>query len=139
MPKAVPRSEIAKVQALTATVQYTISGPAGGSWISRFERGQLKETRVASADLEAEFEYRLSYEDLVDVVACRKPLQDVFFHGSAEMFGNVELALKMVPIIGEFLNEFPVNGEENPAVTRHTVTRHTVTRHAVTRHTGVAC
>ncbi len=114
LPRVVPRSSIAKVEALTAIVQYTISGPAGGSWISRFERGQLKETHAVPADLKPEFEYRLSYEDLVDVVACRKPLQDVFFHGSAEMFGNVELALKMVPIIGEFLKEFPLNGEKNP-------------------------
>jgi thioester reductase-like protein len=112
LPTAVPRSTIAKVEALTATVQYTITGSFGGSWVSRFEQGQLTETQPTPATLQPEFEYRLSYEDLVDVVTCRKPLQDVFFHGSAEMLGNVERALMMVPVIGEFLKEFPVIGED---------------------------
>jgi|GEM_PF-670089 len=112
LPAAVPRSTVAKVEELTAIVQYTITGSVGGSWVSRFERGLLMETLVAPCALEATFEYRLSYDDLVDVVSCRKPLQEVFFHGSAEMFGDVERALKMVPIIGEFLREFPVAGGE---------------------------
>ncbi len=120
LPKAVPRSVVAKVEELTAVVQYTITGRIGGSWISRFERGRLKETHAVPSPLIPEFEYRLSYEDLVDVVSCRKPLQDVFFHGSAEMFGDVERALKMVPIIGEFLKEFPVIGNESPRVISHT-------------------
>ncbi len=118
LPQVVPRSVVAKVEELTAVVQYTITSPIGGSWISRFERGQLKETHAIPAPdaLKPEFEYRLSYEDLVDIVSCRKPLQDVFFHGSAEMLGDVERALKMVPIIGEFLKEFPVTGEMNTAI-----------------------
>ncbi len=110
LPEAVPCSVVAKVEALTAVVQYTITGPVGGSWVSRFDRGLLTETHAMPTALKPEFEYRLSYEDLVEVVSCRKPLQDVFFHGSAEMFGDVERALKMVPIIGEFLKEFPVAG-----------------------------
>ncbi len=116
LPEAVPHSVIAKVEELTAVVQYTITGRVGGSWISRFERGRLTETHAAPSPLIPEFEYRLSYEDLDDVVSCRKPLQDVFFHGSAEMFGDVERALKMVPIIGEFLKEFPVIDNECPRV-----------------------
>ncbi len=118
LPTAVPQSTVAKVEELTAVVQYTITGSIGGSWVSRFERGRLKETYAVPCALTPEFEYRLSYEDLVDVVACRKPLQEVFFHGSAEMFGNVERALQMVPIIGEFLKEFPVVGEGKPEATR---------------------
>ncbi len=116
LPAAVPRSVVAKVEELTAIVQYTITGRIGGCWISRFERGRLKETQAAGTTLKPDFEYRLSYEDLVDVVSCRRPLQDVFFHGSAEMFGDVERALKMVPIIGEFLKEFPVVGSAIPTV-----------------------
>jgi nucleoside-diphosphate-sugar epimerase len=118
LPEAVPRSVVAKVEELTAIVQYTITGPVGGRWVSRFERGRLEETRAVPTTLKPEFEYRLSYEDLVDVVACRRPLQDVFFHGSAEIFGEVERALKMVPIIGEFLKEFPVNGHDTPEADR---------------------
>jgi thioester reductase-like protein len=108
LPKAVPRSVVSQVEVFTATVKYTITGPVGGSWICRFENGQLMETQTAPGALQPEFEYRLSYEALIDVVGCHKPLQDVFFHGSAEMFGDVEHALKMVPIIAEFLKQFPV-------------------------------
>lgn len=115
LPEAVPRSTVAKVQALTAVVRYTITGPSNRGWISRFDRGRLAEThREPTTRLEAEFEYRLTYEDFEDVVSCRKPLQDVFFYGSAEMFGDVEKALKMVPIIGEFLEEFPVSEAQSP-------------------------
>ncbi len=116
LPDAVPRSAVAKVEDLTAVVQYTIKGAPGGSWVSRFRNGQLEETHAVPCNLQAEFEYLLSYEDLVDVVACCRPLQDVFFHGSAEMTGDVERALKMVPIIGEFIKEFPVVGEKDSAL-----------------------
>ncbi|MCP4249945.1 MAG: NAD-dependent epimerase/dehydratase family protein [bacterium] len=116
LPRVVPRSVVAKVNELTAIAQYTITGPNGGSWISRFERGHLEETQAVPTALKPEFEYRLSHEDLVEIVTCRKPLQDVFFRGSAEMFGDVERALKMVPIIGEFLKEFPVTGAQSPAL-----------------------
>ncbi|MFQ5494913.1 MAG: SDR family oxidoreductase [Phycisphaerae bacterium] len=119
LPEVVPRSVIAKVEALTAIVKYTITGPVGGSWISRFDGGRLTETRAVPATLTPEFEYRLSYEGFVDVVGCRRSLQEVFFQGGVEMFGDVERALKMVPVIGEFLREFPVIGEESPAVAGH--------------------
>ncbi len=114
LPESVPLSVVAKVNELTAIVRYTITGSDGGSWVSRFDRGRLVETQSTPATLEPEFEYRLSCEDLADVVTCHRPLQDVFFHGSAEMFGDVERALKMVPIIGEFIKEFPVVDRECP-------------------------
>ncbi len=118
LPMAVPRSTVARVEELTAVVQYTITGSLRGSWVSRFDRGQLVETLTAPCGLAPEFEYRLSYEDFVDVVTCTRPLQDVFFHGSAELFGDVERALKMVPIIGAFLEEFPAAGAKQTETTR---------------------
>lgn len=114
LPSAVPRSTVAKVEALTAVIRYTITGSTDRGWISRFDRGQLVETHREPTTLESEFEYRLTYEDFEDIVTRRKPLQDVFFHGSAEMSGDVERALKMVPIIGEFLKEFPVSEVQSP-------------------------
>ncbi|MFQ5461404.1 MAG: SDR family oxidoreductase, partial [Phycisphaerae bacterium] len=102
LPTAVPRSTIAKVESLTAVVKYTITNRVNRSWVGRFDQGQLAEIHRMPAELSPEFEYRLTYEDFESVVTCRKPLQEVFFHGSAEMFGDVELALKMVPVIGEF-------------------------------------
>ncbi|MFQ5489673.1 MAG: SDR family oxidoreductase, partial [Phycisphaerae bacterium] len=108
LPLTVPRSKVAQVEALTAVVRYTITGPSQWEGVCRFEGGRLEETRRAPTELVEEFEYRLSYEDFENVVTRKKPLQDVFYHGSAEMTGDVERALKMVPIIDEFLKEFPV-------------------------------
>jgi nucleoside-diphosphate-sugar epimerase len=120
LPSAVARSTVAKVEALTATVGYTITGSYGGNWISRFERGHIVETHAAPCALKPEFEYSLSYDDLVNVITCRRPLQEIFFHGSAEMSGNVERALKMVSIIGAFLREFPLEVPEKATLTCQT-------------------
>ncbi|NOX59525.1 MAG: NAD-dependent epimerase/dehydratase family protein [Planctomycetes bacterium] len=116
LPRVVPRSAITRVSELTTIVRYTITGPEGGSWICRFDSGQLKETQAAPSALKPEFEFRLSHEDLVEIAAGRKPMQDIFLSGCAEILGNVEQAMKMVPIIGALLKEFPVTDVENSAV-----------------------
>ena len=115
LPRTVPRSIISQVDELTAIVKYTITGPVSGCWVCRFEKGQLLDVHTGVGSPRPQFEYRLSYDDLVDVVSRKRPLQEVFFLGRAEMLGDIERALKMVPIITEFLNQFPVTCSGNDA------------------------
>ena len=108
LPAAVPRSRIASVHGLDAVVRYTITGTHSGSWVNRFCAGQLTESRSDSHATDTDFEYRLTYDDFQRIVTCRERIQDVFFRGGAQVLGNVERALQLVPIIGAFIQEFPV-------------------------------
>ncbi len=42
-------------------------------------------------------------------------LQTVFFDGQADMLGQVDLALRMVPIMSTFLKDFPVESHQRHA------------------------
>ncbi|MFQ5501062.1 MAG: SDR family oxidoreductase [Phycisphaerae bacterium] len=108
LPFAVPRSVVARVEALTAIIRFVITDLESCDWVCRFEQGQLAAVHGLSGGPTAEFEYRLSYDEFESIVAARRSVQEVFFQGHVEILGNVERALKMVPIVGEFLREFPV-------------------------------
>ncbi len=59
-----------------------------------------------------EFGYRMSSEAFHGIVTGRTALQAAFFEGRAEMSGNTDRALRMVPIMSSFLKEFPVGGRQ---------------------------
>ncbi|MFQ5502560.1 MAG: SDR family oxidoreductase [Phycisphaerae bacterium] len=109
LPHAVPRSIVARIEALTANIRFTITDQEPGTWACRFEQGHLVEVHPRFNGLDTEFEYRLAYQDFELIVTRRKSVQAVFFQGNIEIVGNVERALKWVPIMGEFLKEHPVH------------------------------
>jgi len=108
LPQAVPQSKVAQVEALTTVVRFVITDPAERTWMCRFEKGRLAEVREGCDGLKETFGYRISYDAFKDAVAARTPLQSIFFDGRADMFGDIDQALKMVSIMRQFLDEFPV-------------------------------
>jgi nucleoside-diphosphate-sugar epimerase len=113
LPRAVPRSRVARIDALTTVARFVIDGCDDGEWVCRFEQGELVQATAGPNGLQEAFGYRLSLDEFTDVVTGRRPVQDAFFEGSAEIFGDSDQALKMVSIIEKFVDEFPVrdNGD----------------------------
>ena len=108
MPARLPDSQVARVEALTTTVRFVITGEQRGQWVCRFNRGKLAEVHRGPQGLPEVFGYEVEYDDFRDLVTGKKSLQAAFFGGRAEIFGNQLMAMKMVPIIGAFLIECPV-------------------------------
>jgi len=108
LPFAVPRSVVSRVEALTAIIRFVITDLESCDWVCRFEQGRLASVHSRSGGPAAEFEYQMLYDDFESIVSARSSVQEVFFRGHVEILGNVERALKMVPIVGEFLKEYPV-------------------------------
>ncbi|MEP0848740.1 MAG: SDR family oxidoreductase [Phycisphaerae bacterium] len=108
LPRTLPRSQVARVDALTTTARFVICGCDDGEWVCRFENGELAQLSAGPNGLQEAFGYRVSVDEFADVVTGRRPVQDAFFEGGAEMFGDIDQALKMVSIIEKFVAEFPV-------------------------------
>ncbi|MFQ5424660.1 MAG: SDR family oxidoreductase [Phycisphaerae bacterium] len=108
MPARLPDSQVARVEALTTTIRFVITGEQRGQWVCRFNRGKLAEVHRGPQGLPEVFGYEVEYDDFRDLVTGKKSLQAAFFSGRAEVFGNQLMAMKMVPIIGAFLIECPV-------------------------------
>jgi len=108
LPDAIPRSEVARIDALTTVARYIITDCANGEWVCRFQNGDLAEVSGGPNGVREAFGYRVPHDEFSKAVRGRCPLQDVFLEGGAEMFGDIDLALKMVSIMERFLQEFPV-------------------------------
>lgn len=110
----VPRSTIARIEALTTTVRFVITGHTPGEWVCRFERGRLADVHAGPGRGGEDFGYRIPYDGFQDAVTGRTPLQALFFQHRADMFGRIDLALKMVSIMRAFLDEFPADAGASP-------------------------
>ncbi len=130
LPRMIPGSNIARVSTLTTTIRFSIGplegeggdeggvgseGGVGGEgsisdeWLCRFDGGHLVDvSRACNGAVASEFEYRVSRRAFADIVTTRMTLQEAFFHGEADIRGGIERALRMAPIMTDFLRECPV-------------------------------
>lgn len=103
----VPRSRVSRVSTLTAVVRFIIEGPGGGNWTCRYEGGRLVGIEGGAAQCE-QFGFRVRRHAFDKIVRGKLRLQDAFYGGDAQIFGDILTALKMVPIMEMFLKECPV-------------------------------
>jgi len=108
LPWAVPQSAVAAMKALTTIVRFVLEGLHDGEWVCRFDQGRLMEVHRGRNGLREDFGYRITPEAFSRIVTGRAALQAVFFEGQADMLGQADLALRMVPIMSTFLKDFPV-------------------------------
>jgi len=106
LPQSVPRSCVARVHSLTTVVRFIIDRPRR-EWVCRYESGRLAEVRRDGDGIREEFGFTVTSGAFADLVGGRRSLQSVFFSGEADIFGNVEKALRMVPVMAAFIEEFP--------------------------------
>lgn len=103
LPAHLPDSTVARVKPVRATVRFIVGE---GQWLCRFDGGRL--IRLGHGADEAEdFGYRTTAEGFWRAIGGRTEGEELFLGGQADVFGDVERALKMSVILGEFTREFP--------------------------------
>jgi nucleoside-diphosphate-sugar epimerase len=108
LPEVIGKSIVARLHMLTTVIRFRVGDSTVNEWTCRFDRGALVGVVRGADRREEEFGYRISPEGFAEVISGRATLQEVFFRGAADLMGNQERALKMVPVMEAFLREFPV-------------------------------
>ncbi len=107
LPQHVNQSQVAHQTSITATVRFVIEDDPGREWVCRFEKGLLADVHAGRNGLQEDFGYRSSREVFWEAISGRVHPQELFLTGRAEIFGDVERALKMAMILHEFNRECP--------------------------------
>jgi hypothetical protein len=93
--------------AMDVTIRFIIENDPDGQWLCVFERGQLRRVIRGGFGLPADFGYRADREAFWRAISGTAHPQELFLGGNAEVFGDVERALKMAMILNAFSREHP--------------------------------
>lgn len=112
MAQRLPDSQVARIEALTATIRLVITSDVVEEWVCRFENGLLTGIGCGGPLEPFDFGYRVERSSFVDIVTGRCSPQRAFYVGAVDFFGDQLMALKMAPIIDSFVREFPVTSND---------------------------
>jgi thioester reductase-like protein len=104
-PEAFPRSALARLP-IEVTVGLNVRGAGGGRWCFRCGGGEVLQLRPGTAQ-DAEVVYRMDARTFEAVVRGRQTPQEAFFARTIEIHGDMEKALKLAVLFGQFVKEFP--------------------------------
>lgn len=107
LPEHLPRSTIARMTPVRATMRFVIDGTPDGEWVCRFDAGRLTCLSRGPNGLSEEFGYRATPQAFWEAVGGQVEGEALFMSQQADVFGDVEKALKMSAILREFTREFP--------------------------------
>jgi hypothetical protein len=102
-PEAAARSSLTKLP-LDAIVAFEIDG--SGEWSFEWRGGQLTNVRRGVRP-DTEATYRLSSATFGDVVTGKQSAQEAFSERRITVRGNIEKALKLAVLFGQFVQDFP--------------------------------
>ena len=111
LPARVPHSHIARITAMDVRVRFIIEDHPDGDWLCSFEGGQLTRVLRAARDVHADFGYRTDTRAFWRAISGAAHPQEFFLEGRADVFGDVERALKMAMILNAFSREHPCDAE----------------------------
>lgn len=109
LPEHLPRSTVARMTPVRATIRFVIDGAVGAEWVCRFDAGRLVCLSRGANGVCEEFGYRATPQAFWDAVGGQVEGEALFMTQQADVFGDVEKALKMSAILREFTREFPCN------------------------------
>jgi thioester reductase-like protein len=104
-PESVARSVLSRLP-VDVTLGLDVRGAGGGRWTLRLRPGEPVEVRRGATSA-APIVYRLSPETFEAIVRGRETPQEAFFGRRIEVLGDVEKALKLAVLFGEFVRECP--------------------------------
>ncbi len=107
LPTRMAESHVAETTAVTATIRFVIEDEPNGEWTCFFNSGVLTNVRRGPNGIAEDFGYRTNRDVFWEATTGRTHPQEFFLTGKAEVFGDVERALKMAMILHAFANEFP--------------------------------
>lgn len=104
LPTHLPHSQVSRMTAVRATMRFVIDG---FEWVCRFDGGMLEEVRRGPNGLAEQFGYRTDAAGFWQAIGGQIAGEQLFASGQADVFGDIEAALKMSAILREFTREFP--------------------------------
>jgi nucleoside-diphosphate-sugar epimerase len=107
LPTYVSKSEVARLTAVSTTMRFVIDDEPNGQWVCRFDRGQLEMVHRGEDGVQEDFGYRATRDVFWEAIGGKVHPQELFLSGRAEVFGDVEQALKMAMILHAFTREWP--------------------------------
>lgn len=107
LPARVANSEVARMTGLSATVSFVIEDEPEGRWVCTFYRGRLTDVHRGPNGRSEDFGYRTTRAVFWESISGRRHPQELFLTGRADMFGNIEQALKMAMVLHAFTKEWP--------------------------------
>ncbi len=111
LPQHVGRSQVARLTGITATTRFVIEDEPNGEWVCVFDRGQLHTVRRGVDGIREDFGYRATGKVFWQAISGSTHPQELFLTGRAELFGDVERAMKMAVILHAFTREWPCTAE----------------------------
>jgi thioester reductase-like protein len=106
-PGQARRSRLAREIGLDLTVGIDVRGPGGGQWSCKWRQGELAYAR-RGLDEGAAVTYRTDAETFQAVVSGLQTPQEAFFEERIAITGDLETALKLAVLFGQFLAEIPI-------------------------------
>jgi thioester reductase-like protein len=105
-PRQARRSSLAREAGLDLTVCIDLRGPGGGQWSCKWSQGELIYARRGLED-GAAVTYHTDTATFQAVVGGLQTPQEAFFEQRITITGDLETALKLAVLFGEFLAEHP--------------------------------
>ena len=107
LPENILRSRVAEMNSLCATVRFVLTDMPDGQWVCRFDRGRLAQVHRGRNGLKEDFGYRTTRDVFCRAVAGTIDPHQAFLARQADVFGDIERALKMAMVLREFNRECP--------------------------------
>jgi thioester reductase-like protein len=106
-PRQARRSRLAREAGLDLTVCIDVRGPGGGQWSCKWRQGELIYVKSGLED-GAAVAYHTDAATFQAVVSGLQTPQEAFFEQRIAITGDLETALKLAVLFGQFLAENPV-------------------------------
>jgi thioester reductase-like protein len=106
-PRQARRSRLAREAGLGLTVCIDVRGPGGGQWTCKWKKGELVYARRGLEE-GAVVTYQTDMSTFESVVNGLQTPQEAFFEQRIAITGDLETALKLAVLFGQFLAENPV-------------------------------
>jgi thioester reductase-like protein len=106
-PKQARRSRLAREAGLDLTVCIDLRGPGGGQWSCQWRQGELIYAR-SGLDSDAAATYHTDTATFHAVVNGLQTPQEAFFEQRIAITGDLETALKLAVLFGQFIAQNPV-------------------------------
>jgi nucleoside-diphosphate-sugar epimerase len=104
-PESASGSALSQVP-IDVTLGLEVRGPGGGGWIVRLRPGEPAEVERGQVS-GVPIIYRTDAATFEAIVRGRQTPQEAFFSRRIEVVGDVEKALKLAVLFGQFVREFP--------------------------------
>jgi thioester reductase-like protein len=106
-PEQARNSRLAREAGLDLTICIDLRGPGGGQWSCKWKQGELVYAR-RGLEAGAAVTYHTDTATFDAVLSGRQTPQEAFFEQRIAITGDLETALKLAVLFGQFLSENPV-------------------------------